>query len=143
MVSYQEDGLTWDVDGWVTWQIDRNAPWRLWMRRGEDWGSQLYATLAENGSGARFGALHRLNPARKFRQQTVASRLEHAATMRSHLWIDHTRAHGRQLCECAWLVGSNQTGIGHDISRQNGRQPPTARLRAHACSRAATLRGKT
>jgi hypothetical protein len=89
-----------------------------------------------------YRALNGLDPAHELGQQTVPSCFEYAATMRSHLRIDHGRTQGSQLRQRARLVGTDQPRVTHHISRQDGRQSPTACLRAHACPPAATLRSR-
>jgi len=96
--------------------------------------AKLDALLRAHGPLDRDSALHSLDTTRELREQPVAGGFEYPATMCGHLRIDHAGPQGSQLGERARLVRPDEPRITHNISRQDGCQPPTACLRAHVCS---------
>jgi hypothetical protein len=89
------------------------------------------------------GATQCLHSARELGEETVPHHLENATLELHHQRVDHIAPGYPQSRQRAGLVGCDHPRVAHDISRQDRRQPPIARLRAHACSSTATLRGET
>jgi hypothetical protein len=60
----------------------------------------------------------------KFRQHTVAGRLDDTAAMHSDGGVDDGLPQRLQVSECTFFVAAHQAAVAGDIRRQHRRQPP-------------------
>ncbi len=66
---------------------------------------------------------HGIDNAGELRQHAISHQLDDTAAMLGYLWIDEVPTQGFQAPEGAFLVGSDQARIPHDVRREDRRQP--------------------